>query len=98
MNLDNLLRYCLNISDKCPIPTVTFMSSLPTASNPPTVPNHVRRTNDIRAEYNRQKARGTRSDFIIADLAYRYFLTESTIESIVWKRGRYRVSTTRKMT
>ena len=68
------------------------MSSL-SASASPLLSNTARRLETIRADFARQKERGIKSAVIIADLANRYFLSEQTIEAMVWKRGRYAVST-----
>ncbi|WP_155297344.1 hypothetical protein [Spirosoma aerolatum] len=56
------------------------------------VSNAERRNQAIRDEFARQKSRGVQSRYIIIDLAYRFYLEESTVESIVWKRGRYGAS------
>lgn len=67
------------------------MASL-SASASPFLSNSARRLETIRADFARQQERGIKSAVIIAELAERYFLTEQTVEAMVWKRGRYAVS------
>ncbi|GAB3735025.1 hypothetical protein [Spirosoma lituiforme] len=69
------------------------MKNLPegSASTAAALSNRERRIITIRDEFDRQKLAGKQSKFIISDLAYRFYMTEATIEAIVWKRGRYRI-------
>ncbi|WP_338875689.1 hypothetical protein WBJ53_08685 [Spirosoma sp. SC4-14] len=67
------------------------MASFSTSTSP-FVSNSARRLETIRADFARQQERGIKSAVIIAELAERYFLTEQTVEAMVWKRGRYAVS------
>lgn len=70
--------------------------SAPTTTQ--TANNQDRRNQAIRAEYARAKDSGKRSAFVITALANQFYLKESTVEAIVWGRGRYQVQSSTSQT
>lgn len=53
-------------------------------------PHLERKHDDIRSEYIKQYKKGLRHDVIVKELSWRFYMSETSISSIVWQSGGYR--------